>query len=68
MFIALCIWVFNFEAFVYYSSGNLRYCGLMVAFKVFPICMSCKSELIGLVYGFCKFLNNQERSRMEKTS
>ncbi|KAB5516407.1 hypothetical protein DKX38_027055 [Salix brachista] len=33
-------------AFVDYSSGNLRYCGLMVAFKVFPICMSCKSELI----------------------
>jgi hypothetical protein len=49
MFIALCIWVLNFEAFVYYSSGNLRYCGLMVAFKVFPLCMSCKSELIGLV-------------------
>ncbi|KAG6741764.1 hypothetical protein POTOM_055043 [Populus tomentosa] len=29
-------------------SGNLRYCGLMVAFKVFPICMFCKSELIVL--------------------
>ncbi|KAG6742907.1 hypothetical protein POTOM_053851 [Populus tomentosa] len=36
------------QAFVYYSSGNLRYCGLMVAFNVFPICMFGKSELIVL--------------------
>ncbi|KAF9663758.1 hypothetical protein SADUNF_Sadunf17G0085400 [Salix dunnii] len=32
--------------------GNLRYRGLMVAFKAFPICMSCKSELIGLVRSY----------------